>query len=70
MDIEGSLDLLQRIMEVTDREGFNWSRTPEDIIAWIEDIIKGNNLYAIVFIWDEFSDYFQNNQNLLPDFRN
>lgn len=62
LDIEGSLDLLQRIMEVADRDGFNWSRTPEDVIVWIEDIIKGNNLYAVVFIWDEFSEYFQNNQ--------
>lgn len=69
LDIEGSLDLLQRIMEVADREGFNWSRTPEDIIAWIEDIIKGNNLYAIVFIWDEFSDYFQNNQKSITGFQ-
>jgi len=69
LDIEESLDLLQRIMEVADREGFNWSRTPEDIIAWIEDIIKGNNLYAIVFIWDEFSDFFQNNQKSITGFQ-
>ena len=27
-------------MEVADREGFNWSRTPEDVIEWIEDIIR------------------------------
>ncbi|NMB95867.1 MAG: hypothetical protein GYA02_04535, partial [Clostridiaceae bacterium] len=69
LDIEGSLDLLERIMEVADREGFNWSRTPEDVIEWIEDIIRGNNLYAIVFIWDEFSDFFQNNQKSITGFQ-
>ena len=24
---------------------------------------KGNNLSSIVFIWDEFTEYFKNNQN-------
>ena len=33
------------------------------MVKWISDIIKINNLYSIVFMWDEFTEYFQNNQN-------
>ncbi|KWT75634.1 hypothetical protein [Candidatus Magnetominusculus xianensis] len=65
LDIDGSLDLLQRIIEVADRSGFNFSQDPDDVIAWIKDIIEGNNLYTIVFIWDEFTEFFKNNQNAL-----
>ena len=35
----------------------------EDIVDWLEDVRKGNNLSSIVFIWDEFTEYFKNNQN-------
>jgi len=60
--IEGSYDLLSRILEVMERARFNVSRSAEDVSCWIKEIIQDNNLYAIVFIWDEFSDYFKNNQ--------
>ncbi|MBF0318625.1 MAG: hypothetical protein HQL01_02300 [Nitrospirae bacterium] len=65
LDTDGSLDLLQRIIEVADSEHFSYSHGADDVIAWIEDIIKGNNLYAIVFIWDEFTEFFKNNQTAL-----
>ena len=35
----------------------------EGMVKWIQDIIKTNNLRAIVFIWDEFTKYFENNRN-------
>ena len=28
---------------------------------WLKDVIIGNNLDAIIFLWDEFTDYFRNN---------
>ena len=37
----------------------------EKLAAWLEDVIDKNELGAIVFIWDEFSEYFKNCQNSL-----
>lgn len=31
---------------------------------WIREVIKANKLKAIVFIWDEFTDYLRSNRNL------
>lgn len=63
LEPEDKLGLLDTIIEVAALEGFNWSMSSDDIIDWLEDVRKGNNLYAIVFIWDEFTEYFRNNQN-------
>ena len=41
----------------------------EKLAAWIRDVITNNNLGAIVFIWDEFSEYFKNCQNSLTGFQ-
>lgn len=40
----------------------------ESLKAWIRDIIKQNDI-KIVFVWDEFSGYFKNN-NSLDEFQN
>lgn len=63
LDLEDKLSLLDTIIEVAALEGFNWSMSSEDIVDWLEDVRKGNNLSSIVFIWDEFTEYFKNNQN-------
>lgn len=60
---EKTMDLLARIIEVADLSGFNFATTVDDVVMWLEDIIKENGLYSIVFVWDEFTDYFLNNQN-------
>lgn len=36
---------------------------------WIREIISTNHLKALVFIWDEFSEYFKNNRNNLTGFQ-
>ena len=41
----------------------------EKLAAWIEDVIQENKLGAIVFIWDEFSEFFKNCQNSLTGFQ-
>ena len=63
LDLEEKLSLLDTIIEVAALEGFNWSMSAEEIVNWLEDVRKGNDLYSIVFIWDEFTEYFKNNQN-------
>lgn len=63
LDIDDKLDLLDTIIEVADEESFNWSLSPDDVIEWLDDVRKGNGLFSIFFIWDEFTEYFKNNQN-------
>lgn len=58
---ELSAELLERISEVMIESNFYYASSASDIREWISDIIKGNNLKAIVFIWDEFSDFFKLN---------
>lgn len=36
---------------------------------WITETIKANNIKQIVFIWDEFSEYFYNNEHRLTGFQ-
>ena len=58
---EGSLDLLQTIIEVADNDNFNFTQSESEIIGWLRDVIDKNNI-KIVFIWDEFSGYFLRNR--------
>ena len=41
----------------------------EDMVAWIKAVIDENHLQALVFIWDEFSEYFKNNQHKLTGYQ-
>ena len=63
LDSDDKMELLNTIIDVAALEGFNWSMSSQEIVQWLEDVRKGNNLYAIFFIWDEFTEYFKNNQN-------
>ena len=57
------LDLLEDIIAVAEKEFYNWSMSVQDVIDWLRDVREKNNLYAIFFIWDEFTEYFRNNLN-------
>lgn len=41
----------------------------DSLIAYIKDIITGNKLKALIFVLDEFSEFFQNNRGRLTDFQ-
>lgn len=41
----------------------------DGLITYIKDIIAGNKLKALVFVLDEFSEFFQNNRGRLTDFQ-
>lgn len=41
----------------------------EKLANWLRQVITVNGLGAIVFIWDEFSEYFKNCQNALTGFQ-
>lgn len=39
------------------------------MVEWITEVLKANSLKAIVFIWDEFTEYFSNNAHRLTGFQ-
>lgn len=61
--------LMDNIFRLADKEGITALNIDADrLIAWITDIIDKNNI-KIVFIWDEFSDYFKKNSESLSEFQ-
>lgn len=61
--------LMDNIFRLADKEGITAMTIDSDgLIAWLKDIIDHNNI-RIVFIWDEFSDYFKNNRESLSEFQ-
>ncbi len=62
--------LMRLIMEVAKANGITGLlRDIQDMAAWIKSIIDENHLKAILFIWDEFTEFFLNNPNSLTGFQ-
>ena len=62
--------MMRNILKVAEDNGITALRL--DIPAmcdWIKSIIDENSIFAILFVWDEFTEYFQNNQNALTGFQ-
>lgn len=62
--------LMDNIFLLGEEEGltvlsFNMNR----LIQWLRHVIEENDNLNIVFIWDEFSDYFRNNLSTLSEFQ-
>jgi len=61
--------LVDNIFRLADKEGITALTIDSDrLINWLTDIIDRNDV-RIVFIWDEFSDYFKNNRESLSEFQ-
>lgn len=61
--------LMSNIFRLADKEGITALNIDADrLIAWLTDVIDSNHI-KVVFIWDEFSDYFKNNRESLSDFQ-
>jgi hypothetical protein len=61
--------LMDNIFHLADKEGITALNIDADrLIAWLTDIIDRNNI-KLVFIWDEFADYFKHNQESLSEFQ-
>lgn len=62
--------LMGKIMDLgkSERIAF-FNLTQDNICDWIEEVIKDNNLKAILFIWDEFTEFFTNNRFGLTGFQ-
>lgn len=62
--------LMDKIFKLADERQIKaLSMNTKELSNWIKEIIKANNLKAIVFIWDEFSEYFENNLRSLTGFQ-
>ncbi len=63
-------ELMGDIFSLADSRGITaLSRSMDDLIAWITDVIDQNGLKAIVLVWDEFSAYFKKNRTSLDEFQ-
>lgn len=61
--------LVDHIFRLADKEGITALTIDSDhLISWLTDVIDQNNI-KLVFIWDEFSDYFKNNRESLSEFQ-
>ncbi|MCI8507239.1 MAG: hypothetical protein HFJ06_01555 [Lachnospiraceae bacterium] len=61
--------LMSNIFKLAAKEGITaLSLDADSIRSWILDIIKQNNI-KIIFVWDEFSDFFRQNRNSLSEFQ-
>ena len=62
--------LMSKINKVARKKGIHaMILNKEGLIRWIKDVIAVNKLKAIVFIWDEFTKYFENNMSDLTTFQ-
>ncbi len=62
-------ELMNNIFKLAQKEGLTGMTIDSDILKnWLRDVIDKNDL-KIVFIWDEFSDFFKNNKNSLGEFQ-
>ena len=62
--------LMSNIFKLATKEGITaLSLDADSIRNWIIDIINHNQNIKIVFIWDEFSDFFRQNKNSLSEFQ-
>ena len=67
---ESYQELMDKIFKLSrERQIRAFSMTAGDLCQWLVEIIQANKLKAIVFIWDEFTEYFHNNKRNLTGFQ-
>ncbi len=67
---EPLLTLMNNIIKVGEERQFKaLALDVNGLVSWIKNVIAENDLKAIVFIWDEFTNYFENNLRSLTGFQ-
>ena len=62
--------IMRNIITVAEDNGITALRLDiEGLAEWIKNIIAENNISGIFFVWDEFTEFFQNNPNSLTGFQ-
>ena len=64
------LTLMNKIFKVANEKNIKaFILDDAAMCQWITEVIEANKLKAIVFIWDEFTEYFSNNAHRLTGFQ-
>jgi len=64
------ISVINKIFKVADEAGITALKLDmSGLILWIKKVISANDLKAIVFIWDEFTEYFEHNKHALTGFQ-
>ncbi len=62
--------MMRNILRVAEDNGITALRLDMAAMCqWIKSIIEENDISAILFVWDEFTEYFVNNPNSLTGFQ-
>lgn len=62
--------LMEKIFKVaSERQIRAFQLNAKDLCNWLKEVIHANNLKSIVFIWDEFTEYFKANARSLTGFQ-
>ncbi len=62
----GDVKLAEDVASALEDEGLALVDSPVAVKAWIKDVITANSLQGIIFIWDEFTEYFVYNASVTP----
>lgn len=63
-------ELMQGILAIAKEERMSFlCMDIRSLVDWIKDVIRANALSSIFFVWDEFTEYFQNNSSQLTGFQ-
>ena len=63
-------DLMSKIFRVAHEKQIKaFTLDDKSLCAWIKDVISVNQLNSLVFIWDEFTEYFKNNLDTQTGFQ-
>lgn len=63
-------ETMRNVLKIAEDNGITALRLDiQGLANWIKDIIAKNNINAILFIWDEFTEFFQNHPNSLTGFQ-
>ena len=60
--------LISKVFKV-DVVKWHFKMNTGELCEWIREVIEKNGLYNLLFIWDEFSEYFENNMHHLTGFQ-
>ncbi|MDN5363002.1 MAG: hypothetical protein PWQ91_63 [Eubacteriales bacterium] len=64
-DLQGkNLEVSEIVARVLEEEGVALTDSAKAVKEWLKEVIVRNNLGGIVFIWDEFTEFFNHNRNV------
>lgn len=61
--------LIKKLFKVQSVRGNAKRMSPEQCSEWIKEVVEANELKELVLIWDEFSEYIENNLHHLTGFQ-